>query len=66
MLLFRDLSAVQSQAVPAVLAQLFHVDPPADAAGWDGWGPAGWNDPDQIEGSTDHRRQGADIEMGTV
>lgn len=41
MLLFRDLSAVQSQAVPAVLAQLFHVDPPADAAGWDGWGPAG-------------------------
>lgn len=39
MLLFRDLSAVQSQAVPAVLAQIFHVDPPAAAAGWDDWGP---------------------------
>lgn len=40
-LLFRDLSAVQSQSVPAVLAQLSHVDSPADAAGQLGQRPVG-------------------------
>lgn len=49
-LLFRDLSAVQSWSAPAVLAQLSHVDSPADAAGWSGWGPAGQSDPDHTEG----------------
>lgn len=55
---------MQSWSAPALLAQLSHVDSPADAAGWFGWGPVGHSDPDQTEGSTDHRRQGTDIRMG--
>ena len=35
-LLFRDLSAVQSWSAPAALAQLSHMDSPADAAGRSG------------------------------
>lgn len=55
---------MQRWSVPAVLAQLSHVDSPADAAGRFGWGPVAHSDPDQIEGSADHRRQGADIGVG--
>lgn len=63
-LLFRVLSAVQSQSVPAVLAHLSHVDSPADAVSQFGQGPVGQSDCDQIEGSTDHKRQGADAGIG--
>lgn len=48
--------------MPAILAQLFFVDSPADTAGCFGWRPAEQS-PDQTEGSSDHRKQGRDIRM---